>query len=64
VFGIPLARFSDVWVRRSLISAGSFWSVMTAMPRTRAVTGAFFLLVNTTTGLAMSPYFVDQLFDV
>ncbi len=32
VFGIPLARFADVWVRRSLISIGlMFWSVMTAM---------------------------------
>ena len=32
VFGIPLARFADVWVRRSLISAGLLvWSVMTAM---------------------------------
>jgi sugar phosphate permease len=32
VFGIPLARFVDVWVRRSLISTGVLaWSVMTAM---------------------------------
>lgn len=31
VFGIPLARFADVWTRRSLISLGlSFWSFMTA----------------------------------
>lgn len=31
VFGIPLARFADVWVRRSLISVGlMFWSLMTA----------------------------------
>ncbi|MCZ6888078.1 MAG: MFS transporter [Gammaproteobacteria bacterium] len=31
VFGIPLARFADVWTRRSLISFGlSFWSFMTA----------------------------------
>ena len=31
VFGIPLARFADAWVRRSLISAGLlFWSLMTA----------------------------------
>ncbi len=31
VFGIPLARFADVWSRRNLISIGlSFWSVMTA----------------------------------
>ncbi len=32
VFGIPLARFADVWVRRSLISIGlCFWSLMTAL---------------------------------
>jgi MFS family permease len=32
VFGIPLARFADVWQRRSLISAGLFfWSLMTAL---------------------------------
>ena len=32
VFGIPLARFADVWIRRSLISIGlMFWSLMTAM---------------------------------
>ena len=32
VFGIPLGRFADVWVRRSLISLGLlFWSVMTAL---------------------------------
>ena len=32
VFGIPLARFADVWVRRSLISLGlMFWSAMTAL---------------------------------
>ena len=32
VFGIPLARFADVWVRRSLISSGLlFWSAMTAL---------------------------------
>ena len=31
VFGIPLARFADVWSRRSLISIGlSAWSLMTA----------------------------------
>ena len=31
VFGIPLARFADVWSRRSLIAIGlSFWSAMTA----------------------------------
>jgi len=32
VFGLPLARFADVWVRRSLISGGLlFWSGMTAL---------------------------------
>ena len=32
VFGIPLARFADVWIRRSLISIGLlFWSLMTAL---------------------------------
>ncbi len=32
VFGIPLARFADVWTRRSLISIGlGFWSLMTAL---------------------------------
>jgi MFS family permease len=31
VFGIPLARFADVWTRRSLISMGlTVWSFMTA----------------------------------
>lgn len=31
VFGIPLARFADVWTRRSLVSIGlGFWSFMTA----------------------------------
>lgn len=35
VFGIPLARFADVWVRRSLISIGlAFWSLMTALSGT------------------------------
>ncbi len=35
VFGIPLARFADVWVRRSLISGGLvFWSAMTALSGT------------------------------
>jgi len=35
VFGIPLARFADVWVRHSLISAGLFfWSAMTALSGT------------------------------
>ena len=32
VFGIPLGRFADVWVRRSLIAAGlAFWSAFTAL---------------------------------
>ena len=32
VFGIPLGRLADVWVRRSLIAIGlAFWSVMTAL---------------------------------
>ncbi len=35
VFGIPLARFADVWVRKSLISGGLvFWSIMTALSGT------------------------------
>ncbi len=35
VFGIPLARFADAWVRRSLISWGLlFWSLMTALSGT------------------------------
>ena len=32
VFGIPLARFADVWVRRSIIAGGLVaWSAMTAL---------------------------------
>ncbi len=32
IFGIPLGRLADVWVRRSLISLGlAFWSLMTAV---------------------------------
>ena len=32
VFGIPLARFADVYVRKNLISVGlMFWSAMTAL---------------------------------
>ncbi len=32
LFGIPLGRLADVWVRRSLISLGlAFWSAMTAL---------------------------------
>ncbi len=35
VFGIPLGRLADVWVRKSLISVGlGFWSVMTALSGT------------------------------
>ncbi len=35
VFGIPLGRLADVWVRKSLISIGlSFWSLMTALSGT------------------------------
>ena len=35
VFGIPLGRLADTWVRKSLISIGLlFWSVMTAMSGT------------------------------
>lgn len=32
IFGIPLGRMADVWVRKNLISVGlGFWSLMTAM---------------------------------
>lgn len=35
IFGIPLGRLADVWVRKSLISAGLFfWSFMTALSGT------------------------------
>lgn len=35
IFGIPLGRLADVWVRKSLISAGLvFWSAMTALSGT------------------------------
>ena len=35
VFGIPLGRLADTWVRKSLISIGlMFWSVMTALSGT------------------------------
>jgi predicted MFS family arabinose efflux permease len=27
IFGIPLARFADVWVRRSIIAGGLFFGV-------------------------------------
>jgi MFS family permease len=45
VFGIPLGRLADVWVRRSLIAGGLFaWSAMTALSATArsfASLGAF-----------------------
>ena len=35
VFGIPLGRMADVWVRKSLIAVGlGFWSLMTALSGT------------------------------
>jgi len=35
IFGIPLGRLADLWVRRSLIALGlMFWSAMTAMSGT------------------------------
>ena len=35
VFGIPLGRMADVWVRKNLISIGlGFWSLMTALSGT------------------------------
>ncbi|MEM1437198.1 MAG: MFS transporter [Pseudomonadota bacterium] len=35
VFGIPLGRLADVWVRRTLIAGGlAFWSLMTALSGT------------------------------
>ena len=35
VFGIPLGRLADTWIRKSLISIGlMFWSVMTALSGT------------------------------
>ena len=35
VFGIPLGRLADVWVRKNLISVGlAFWSLMTALSGT------------------------------
>lgn len=35
VFGIPLGRMADVWVRKSLIALGlGFWSLMTALSGT------------------------------
>lgn len=41
VFGIPLGRLADTWVRKSLISIGlMFWSVMTALSGTARSFGA------------------------
>jgi MFS family permease len=35
VFGIPLGKLADIWVRRKLISVGlGFWSLMTALSGT------------------------------
>ena len=35
IFGIPLGKMADVWVRRKLISVGlGFWSLMTALSGT------------------------------
>ncbi len=35
IFGIPLGRMADVWVRKNLISVGlGFWSLMTALSGT------------------------------
>ena len=35
VFGIPLGKLADVWVRKNLISVGlAFWSLMTALSGT------------------------------
>lgn len=35
LFGIPLGRMADVWVRKSMISVGlAFWSLMTALSGT------------------------------
>ncbi len=40
VFGIPLARFADVWNRRSLIAIGlAVWSAMTALSGTARTFG-------------------------
>ena len=45
VFGIPLGRLADVWVRRKLIAVGlAFWSLMTALSgsaRSFAALGTF-----------------------
>src|SRR4029450_481892 len=40
VFGIPLGRLADVWVRTRLIAVGlAFWSVMTALSATARTFG-------------------------
>jgi len=41
LFGIPLGRLADVWMRKSMISIGlAFWSVMTALSGTARSFGA------------------------
>ncbi len=41
LFGIPLGRLADVWMRRTMISIGlAFWSVMTALSGTARSFGA------------------------
>lgn len=51
VFGIPLARFADVWVRRSLISAGLFfWSMMTTLS---GLANSFFTLTSYRIGVGI-----------
>src|SRR5262245_45540265 len=41
LFGIPLGRMADVWMRKSMISIGlAFWSVMTALSGTARSFGA------------------------
>ena len=41
LFGIPLGRLADVWMRKTMISIGlAFWSVMTALSGTAKTFGA------------------------
>lgn len=41
IFGIPLGKLADVWVRKKLIAIGlGFWSVMTALSGTARTFGA------------------------
>ncbi len=41
VFGIPMGKLADVWVRKNLISVGlAFWSLMTALSGTARSFGA------------------------